>query len=78
MTVTQLGLAELAQPGRGLHELGRQRDVDEVAGDRDVVGRLLVQVGDQRVQHLAAMHAVAAPLPGQIAEHPLVHAARAG
>ena len=68
-----IGRAQLAQPARGLHELGRQRDVDQIAGDRDMVRRLGAHVLDQRVQHLAAMDAIAAALPGQVAEHPLVH-----
>ena len=36
-------------------------------------GASVAQVLHQRVEHLAAVHPVAAPLPGQVAQHPLVH-----
>ena len=36
-------------------------------------GALRAQILDQRVQHLATVDPVAPPLPGQIAEHALVH-----
>ena len=32
-----------------------QREVDEIAGDRDVVGRLRLQIGDDARQHLRPM-----------------------
>ena len=73
MTVTSSGVPSWRSHDRRLDELGRQRDVDQVAGDRDVVGRLGAQVLHQRVEHLAPVHPVAAPLPGEVAQHALVH-----
>jgi len=64
--------SQLAQPDRRLDELRRQRDVDQIAGDRDVVRLLLAQIRHQRVEHFAAMDAVAASLPGNVAQDPLV------
>ena len=36
-------------------------------------GASRAQVRHQRVEHLAPVHPVAAPLPGEVAQHPLVH-----
>ena len=73
MTVTSLGRAQLAQPGAAWTNSAGSEMLTRIAGDRDVVGRLLAQVLDQRVEHLAPVHPVAAPLPGQVAQDPLVH-----
>ncbi len=40
--------AERCEPGARRREFVGQRQVDEIAGDRDVVGRLRLEVGDQR------------------------------
>ena len=45
-----------------------QREIDEIAGDGDVVGGLRLHVGDQRVQHLAAIIFAAVAGPVEIAE----------
>ena len=53
-TLTACGAPTLSQPGQRLDVLLRQPDVDEVAGHRDVVGRLRAHVGDEPVEHVAA------------------------
>ncbi len=40
----------------GLGKLVRERDVDEVAGDSDVIRPLLCEVGRQLIQDLSAMN----------------------
>ena len=63
--------ADAFEPGlRGL-ELRLQRQIDEIAGDRDVVRPLRLHVGDQRIQHLAAVIFVAVAGPVEIAERAL-------
>ena len=63
--------ADAFEPGLGRGEFCLQRQVDEIAGHRDVVRPLRLHVGDQRVQHLAAMIFVAVAGPVEIAERTL-------
>ena len=51
--VTSCGGPERFEPGARRRIFGRQRDIDEVAGHRDVVGRLRLEVGDDARQHVA-------------------------
>ena len=60
--------ADAFQPFSRRGEFQRQRDVDEIAGDRDVAGMLRVHVGDEFVQHFAAMNGVALALPVHVAD----------
>ena len=60
------GGADALQPRTGRREFRLQRDIDEIAGDGDVVGPLRPQVRNQRVQHLAAMNFVTVARPVQI------------
>ena len=63
--------ADALQPRPRRREFRLQRQVDEIAGHRDVVGPLRPDVGDQRVQHLAAVVFVAVAGPVEIAERAL-------
>ena len=58
------------QPRR--REFGRQRDVDEIAGDRDVVRRLRLQIADDPGKRLRQMDGLAAAVPVEEAEDALV------
>ena len=51
------------KPGARRWIFGRQRDVDEVAGHRDVVGCLCLEVGDDARKHVAAMDQAALAPP---------------
>ena len=64
-------LAERMQEGAGVEEFRRQRDVDEIAGERDLVRRLRLQVGDQIGQGLHAVDRLAPPMPVEEAERAL-------
>ena len=66
-----VGRADALEPGAGRGEFRLQRQVDEIAGDRDVIGSLGADVVDEGVQHLAAVVSVAIARPVQIAERPL-------
>ena len=59
------------EPARRIRDLRRQRDVDEVAGDRDVVRLYGVQIRDDRGEDVAAMDGVALADPVEVAEQPL-------
>ena len=65
------GRAQRFQQGAAVHEFLRQRDIGEVAGDRDVVGLLRLQVGDDLAQHLGVVDEAAIALPVDIAGDPL-------
>ena len=56
------------QPGPRRRKFRLERDVDEIAGDRDVVRRLRLHVRHQRVEHIAPMIFVAVAGPVEIAE----------
>ena len=64
--------AERVQPRARRRVFRQQPDIDEVAGDRDVVGRLRVQVAHQELDPLGAVDPVPGVPPMQIAEHALV------
>ena len=66
-----LGRADAFQPGPGRFEFGSQRQVDEIAGDRDLIRRLRLHVRQQRVEHVAAMEFVAVAGPVEVAERAL-------
>ena len=63
--------ADAFEPGLRRGELRFQRQIDEVAGHRDVVRPLRLHVGDQCVQHLAAVIFVAVAGPVEIAQRTL-------
>ncbi len=69
--MTRCGGPTLSSQACAGGELRLQRQVDEIAGYRDVVGPLRLHVGDQRVQHLAAVIFVAVAGPVEIAERTL-------
>ena len=69
--VTRSRRADAFEPGLRRREFRLQRQIDEIAGDRDVVRRLRLHVGDQRVEHLAAVIFVAVAGPVEIAERAL-------
>ena len=68
MTVTSLRRAQALEPGQRIDVLLRQADVDEVAGDGDVVGRLRLEVGDDAVEHVALIGVAAVAQPIGVAE----------
>ena len=70
--------SETAQPRAGLHELGRQRQIDQIAGDRDVIGLDRMQVAHQGIENGLEVAAPPTQLPGQIAEQALVRQLRPG
>jgi len=63
--------AHALQPRPRRRELGFEREIDEIAGHRDVVRVLRPDIGDQRIQHLAAVVFVAVAGPVEIAERTL-------
>ena len=66
-----VGRAEPRQPFPGRREFLLQRDVDEVAGDRDVVGRRGSQVVHQGFQRFGAVAHEPPPVPIDEAERAL-------
>ena len=66
-----LGGAEAVEPMAPARELLGQRDIGEIAGDRDVVRRLLLQIGDDLVQHGAIMDEAPPAPPIDVAGGPL-------
>ena len=63
--------ADTGKPRTRLREFVGQREIDEVAGDRDVVGPLRPDIGNHSVQHIAPVEGLPAALPVQIAERAL-------
>ena len=59
------------QPGPRRRKLRVQRQVDEVAGDRDLVRRLRLKVRHQRIEHIAPVEFVPIAGPVEIAERAL-------
>ena len=59
---------QLVQPRLRPHIFGRNREIDEVAGHRDMVGRGRLQVARQRLDHLAAVDKFALAVPIDEAE----------
>ena len=63
-----LGAADGSEPVAGALILDRQRQIDEVAGDGDVVGRLRFQVARDLIENFAAMDMFALAVPIDEAE----------
>ena len=59
---------QLVQPRLRPHIFGRYREIDEVAGHRDMVGGGRLQVARQRLDHLAAVDKFALAVPIDEAE----------
>ena len=68
-----VGWTDALQPCPRRHKLGFERQIDEVAGDRDVVRRLGLHIRNQRVQHVAPVELAAVARPVEIAEHAFAH-----
>src|SRR5262245_38593442 len=54
-------------------KLGREREIDEVAGDRDVVDGLRFEVGNDALEHVGAVKVSATLLPVDVTADPLAH-----
>src|SRR5437867_1016957 len=69
-------ILRLAKPrkerARG-RELGREREIDEIAGDRDVVDGLRLEVGHDAIEYGGAVEVPAPFLPVDVAADPLAH-----
>src|SRR5581483_3446567 len=65
--------ADAFQPGPSGREFGLKRDVGDIAGQRDVIGILHLQIGDQAVEDGAIMNKAAVAPPVDVAGDPLVH-----
>ena len=63
--------ADAFQPLAGRCEFRWQRQIDQIAGDGDVVGLLDVEVRPQQVEQFAAVDGVAIALPVGVAERAL-------
>src|SRR3546814_4976030 len=63
--------AERVEPGCGLREFARQREIGDVASDADVAGLRSADVGDQRADDVMALDATTLAMPGPGTEHPL-------
>jgi hypothetical protein len=63
--------SDAPQPCQRWRKLGLECEVDEIAGERDVIGDLRLHVRHQRVEHVAAMIFVPVARPVQIAERAL-------
>ncbi len=63
--------AKTVEPGAGARIFVRQRQVDEIAGYRDVVGAALLNVGGDRLQNVRAMNEFTLALPIDEAESAL-------
>ena len=59
------------QPLQGRIVFGRKSEIDEIAGDRDVIGAQRHCVGNEPVGHRALMHRPARPLPVEKPERTL-------
>jgi hypothetical protein len=66
-----VGGAELRQDKPGLIEFRRKRNIDQIAGDRRVIGGLAVNVRDQPFQHSHLVDFPALESPGEKAGDPL-------
>ena len=64
-------VAERLHPGRGAAEFGRHADVDEIAGDRHVVGTLGAQVLDEAGEQRHVVEPLAPALPVDVAHEAL-------
>ncbi len=71
MAVTRSGGPTAVEPFAGGREFRLQRQIHEVAGNSDMVGRLRLHIVDQRVEHLAALIGMAVARPVDVAQRPL-------
>jgi hypothetical protein len=62
---------QFIEPAARVLEFRRQRDIDEIAGHRDVVGPLAPEVAHDRRRHVAAMDGAALAKPVEISGEPL-------
>jgi hypothetical protein len=67
----QVRRADALEPAQCRRKLGLECEIDEVAGDRDVVGDLGPQVRHQHVEHVAAVIFVPVARPVEVAERAL-------
>ena len=65
------GRPERVHPRGGRRKFGRQPDVHDIAGHRDVIGPLTAQIGDEAPQHAHIVEALAPALPVDVAQRPL-------
>src|SRR6185369_3298962 len=65
--------AELLQEIARLHELVAERDVHQIAGDRDMVRPLCLKIIRERLQHLAAVDGGTLKFPREEARDALAH-----
>jgi len=61
----------MMQPVGGAQELLGQAEIDQIAGDRDMVGIPLEKVAGERVEERAPMHQLPPAMPVHIAEDAL-------
>ena len=64
-------VAQRLQPQPRQLDLPVERQIDEIAGDGDVVGRVRLHVRDDRVDDGVVQEAAAVALPVDVAEHAL-------
>ena len=62
------GVAERFEPRRARGVFVGQRQIDEIAGDRDVVDAMRLQIARDRIEHFGAMDVFALALPIDEAE----------
>ena len=67
-TVTSLGRTQSLEPRVRRLVLAGQPEIDEIAGDGDMVRPLRLEIGDHEIEAFAAMHARAAALPVEISQ----------
>src|SRR6202035_2872434 len=63
--------ADTLQPGQRWRKLGFERQIDEVACDRDVIRGLRLQIRYQRIEHAAFVEFMPVARPVEIAERAL-------
>ncbi len=61
----------MMQPFGGAHEFLRQPEIDEIAGDGDVVRLLLDDVAGDEIEDLAPVHVFPPAMPIDVADHAL-------
>ena len=68
----RFGRSQPAQPVPDLAAFGGEPDLGQVSGHHDLVRGHLPQVREDRLQDLRSVLSLAPPLPGEVAERPLV------
>jgi hypothetical protein len=69
--VTRSDAPTLSSHARAGANSASQREIDEVAGDRDVIRPLRLHVRHQRIEHVALVDLLAVAFPVEIAERAL-------